>query len=68
MNTLVLTVPGISCGHCVHTIESELSEMPGINTVKADLETKQVTIVYVPPADEPAIRDLLSEINYPAYP
>jgi copper chaperone CopZ len=31
-----LTIPNISCGHCVSAIESELAEMDGVTSVKAD--------------------------------
>ena len=66
MNTITLTVNNISCGHCVNTIESELSELGGIQTVKASNDTKQVIVEWDAPADETKIRDLLEEIGYPA--
>ena len=66
MNTITLTVNNISCGHCVKTIESELSELGGIQTVKASNDTKQVIVEWDAPADETKIRDLLEEIGYPA--
>jgi copper chaperone CopZ len=51
--------------HCVHTIQSELSELDGVKSVKADAATKKVEIAFEPPADEAAIQKLLKEINYP---
>lgn len=66
MNTITLTVPGISCQHCVHTITNELSELPGINNVHADKNTKQVEVEFQTPTTEKEIRQLLEEINYPA--
>lgn len=66
MTSLTLNVPNISCGHCVHTIQSELSELEGVGKVLASSETKQVTISFDPPADEEKIKALLAEINYPA--
>ncbi len=66
MTTVTFTIPNISCGHCVHTIESELSELDGVETVVADLTTKQVNITFDAPASEDAIRELLISINYPA--
>lgn len=64
--TVTYTIPNISCGHCVHTIKSELSELAGVVTVDADQSTKQATITYQPPATEDGIKALLAEINYPA--
>ena len=66
MNTSTLTVPNISCGHCVSAIESELNEMAGVSGVKADAETKIVTVDWDAPATLEAIRATLTEINYPA--
>ena len=61
-----VTVPNISCGHCVKTIERELGELKGVSSTKADLDTKVVTVEWSePPASWEAIRSLLTEINYP---
>lgn len=65
MTSLTLNVPNISCGHCVHTIQSELSELEGIEKVVASSDTKQVTVSFDPPADEDKIKALLAELNYP---
>lgn len=37
-------VPGISCGHCVDAISSEVSALDGVTAVDVDLETKIVTV------------------------
>jgi copper chaperone len=65
MNTLTVKAPAISCGHCVHTIESELSELPGITTVKAEQNSKLVTIAFDDPATKEKIEALMEEIGYP---
>ena len=61
-----LNVPNISCGHCVSAIESELTEMDGVRSVKADAETKTVVVQWDTPATIEQIRATLTEINYPA--
>ena len=66
MTTKTFTVPNISCGHCTHTIESELGELAGVQSVKADETTKQVTVAYDTPANWDSIKNLLTEINFPA--
>ena len=66
MTTVTYTVPAIHCEHCTHTIEMEVSELPGVLAVKADMNTKKVEIKYDAPADETKIKALLAEINYPA--
>lgn len=65
MTTKTFTVPNISCGHCVHTIESEVAELAGVTSVKADQTSKQVTINWQEPASWEKIQSLLQEINYP---
>jgi copper chaperone len=64
--TVTYTIPNISCGHCVHTIKSELSELEGVKVVETDQASKQATITYESPATEDGIKALLAEINYPA--
>jgi copper chaperone len=66
MTTVTYTVPAISCGHCTHTIETEVGELQGVQSVKADEATKKVVITFDTPADETKIKALLAEINYPA--
>jgi copper chaperone len=65
MSTVKYSIPNISCGHCVHTIQSEVGELAGVKSVQADQETKTAMIVFEPPATEEAIKALLAEINYP---
>ena len=64
MNTIEYTVPNISCGHCVNTIQTEVGEMEGVVSVVALHDTKRVTIKFDAPASEAGIMDLLTEINY----
>jgi copper chaperone len=66
MTTIKFSVPNISCGHCVNTIQTEVSELGGVQSVKADVSTRAVEIVFDAPATEDKIKALLAEINYPA--
>ena len=65
MESKTFTVPNISCGHCVKTIENEVGDLAGVSKVKADQETKQVVIEWNSPATWGQIEALLKEINYP---
>ena len=65
MTTVTYSIPAINCMHCTHTIETEVSELQGVKSVKADLNTKKVEIAFEMPADEAKIKALLAEINYP---
>ena len=65
MTTVTYTVPAIHCDHCTHTIEMEVSELQGVQSVKADEATRKVVITFDAPADETKIKALLAEIDYP---
>ena len=64
MKTLTFTVPNISCMHCVHTIKTELGDLPGVRSVDADVKSQKVTVAFEAPATEERIVSLLREINY----
>jgi copper chaperone len=64
MTTITYSIPNISCNHCVHTINTELADLPGIKSVAADLSTKTVKVTYEPPATPEKIEELLAEIDY----
>jgi copper chaperone CopZ len=66
METKTLSIPNISCGHCVMSIKKELSEMEGVTKVEGDPASKSVTLEWDAPATLGRIKDTLKEINYPA--
>ena len=65
MTILTVKSPNISCGHCIHTIQNEMGELPGVKNVQAKEDTKLVTITFEPPATEEQIEKLMAEIGYP---
>jgi len=66
MEKETLTVPNISCGHCVMSIKNELGELEGVKAVDGDPENKSITIEWDVPATLETIRNILKDINYPA--
>lgn len=42
----VLSVPDISCEHCVKTINGALGALPGVDFVRTDIPTKSVRLRY----------------------
>jgi copper chaperone len=66
MEKTTLSIPNISCGHCVMTIEREVGEISGVSEVKGDAASKQVAVSWEAPASLEKIKDTLKEINYPA--
>ena len=65
MQSKTVTVPNISCGHCTHTVEMELKDIAGVNSVKADIDSKQVVVEWGDPATWTQIEAMMVEINYP---
>ena len=66
MEKQTLTVPNITCGHCVMSIKNELSELEGITKVDGNPENKSITVEWESPVTLDKIKDILKEINYPA--
>lgn len=60
------SIPNITCGHCVMTIERELGEIDGVRNVEGDPAAKEITVNWDAPATLEQIKSTLSEINYPA--
>lgn len=42
--TIVLTVPGMTCGHCEAAVKREVGSVSGVTNVTVDLDTKIVTV------------------------
>jgi copper chaperone len=66
MTTKTYSVPGISCGHCVMTIERELKYVDGLQSVKANQESKAVSVEVESDDVLAAVEAMLAEIGYPA--
>ena len=52
MSTQTFSVTGMTCGHCVHAVTSELKELDGVQDVSVDLVAGGTSTVTVQ-ADEP---------------
>ena len=66
METKKISIPNISCGHCVMTIKNELRELKGVTKVEGDPNAKVITVDWDAPATLEQIKSHLKEINYPA--
>ncbi len=61
-----LTASGISCGHCVATIEEAVGALDGVAQVTADAGTKRVEVAFDPDRVSLArIEESLDEAGYP---
>ena len=59
----IYTVTGMTCGHCVSAVSSEVGAVPGVQSVDVDLATGHVTVVGSGFADE-QIHDAVVEAGY----
>lgn len=66
MITKTYSVPNISCGHCVATIERELRFVDGLVSVQANQGAKAVMVQVQDDAVLSAVEATLAEIGYPA--
>ena len=66
MSKQTISIPKISCGHCVMAIKNELTEMEGIKSVEGNPQAKTVDVEFEAPATLEKIKATLQEINYPA--
>lgn len=59
--TRTYSVPEISCDHCKHAIETEVSTVDGVSSVDVDVAAKLVT---VGGGDDAAIRSAIDNAGY----
>lgn len=43
-DTMTVSVPGMTCGHCEAAVKQEVAALAGVTHVDVDLETKDVTV------------------------
>lgn len=65
--TVVLSAPDISCGHCVATVQDVAGKQAGVVSATASADTQKVTLVIDPQvASLDSIKSALAEAGYPA--
>ncbi len=64
MTTNTYTVSGMTCGHCVNAVTSEISQVPGVDAVQVDLTSGTVTVTSEAPLDDAAVAAAVEEAGY----
>ena len=59
--TTTITVDGMTCGHCVNAVQTEVGKLDGVTDVSVDLASGQVTIVADQAPDANALREAVEE-------
>jgi copper chaperone len=60
----IYTVTGMTCSHCVNSVDAELRQIPGVTDVKVDLASRAVTVTSDAPLDEAAVAAAVDEAGY----
>ena len=57
-----IIVKGMTCGHCKAMVEKNLSKLPGVESVTADLATGESKIKGNP--DKAAVREVIEDLGF----
>ncbi|MET9338864.1 heavy-metal-associated domain-containing protein [Nonomuraea sp. NPDC003727] len=64
MSTSTFVVSGMTCGHCVGTVKSEVGKVSGVSAVDVELASGKVTVTADGPVDEARVREAVEEAGY----
>ncbi|MBP7929729.1 MAG: heavy-metal-associated domain-containing protein [Acidimicrobiia bacterium] len=64
MNTSTFTVVGMTCGHCVGSVKSEVAAIDGVTDVDVDLTSGLVTVTSDGPISADAFAAAVDEAGY----
>ena len=57
-------IGGMTCNHCVKAVESALGEIPGVDTIKADLEKGIATLSHDGSVAEEKVKEIVEQIGF----
>ena len=60
----VLKVEGMSCGHCVNSIETSVGELTGVSAVAVDLSNKHVSVEFDNASTLAQIKETIEEQGF----
>ncbi|GLY26255.1 cation transporter [Micromonospora sp. NBRC 101691] len=64
MTTKTYQVQGMTCGHCVSAVSSELGAVAGVTDVQVDLASGQVTVTSDAPLETETVRAAVDEAGF----
>ena len=64
MTTTTYNVSGMTCGHCVSAVSSEIGKLAGVREVRVDLATGAVTVDSDQPLAEADVVTAVDEAGY----
>nr|MDT0662488.1 heavy metal-associated domain-containing protein [Micromonospora sp. DSM 115978] len=63
-STIVYSVSGMTCSHCVQAVSGELTALVGVRDVRVDLPTGTVTVTSDAPLSIDQVRAAVDEAGY----
>ncbi|NYF56645.1 heavy-metal-associated domain-containing protein [Micromonospora purpureochromogenes] len=64
MVTTTYQVQGMTCGHCVNSVSTEVRAIQGVSDVQVDLASGRVTVTSESPLDTESVRAAVDEAGY----
>jgi copper ion binding protein len=64
MTETTYSVTGMTCDHCVRAVQSEVGNLPGVDSVAVDLAAGRVTVQSQGPLEEEAVRAAVEEAGF----
>jgi copper ion binding protein len=64
VDPIVITVNGMTCGHCVSAVQKEIGALPGVTAVDVELDTGTVRVTADPPPGAAALHDAVDAAGY----
>lgn len=64
VGTTTFQVSGMTCGHCVHAVTTEIGKLAGVETVSIDLPTGLVSVTTQQPVDRADVAAAVDEAGY----
>lgn len=62
--TAAYTVTGMTCGHCVTAVSTEIGKLTGVSDVRVDLDTGTVTVTSSAPLVDAEVAAAVDEAGY----
>uniref|UniRef100_A0A2K5JES4 Copper-transporting ATPase 1 n=1 Tax=Colobus angolensis palliatus TaxID=336983 RepID=A0A2K5JES4_COLAP len=67
VNSVTISVEGMTCNSCVWTIEQQIGKMNGVHHIKVSLEEKNATIIYDPKLQTPkTLQEAIDDMGFDA--
>ncbi|MFF3566514.1 heavy-metal-associated domain-containing protein [Nocardia jiangxiensis] len=64
MASSTYTVTGMTCGHCVASVQKEIGRIDGVTGVEVDLASGRVQVESANPVDQAAVAAAVDEAGY----